>query len=44
MDEVFKVVLELVAAIGGIGAIFTAVVGFSSVFIAEKLQKISVKA
>ena len=39
MDEVFKVVLELVAAIGGIGAIFTAAVGFSSAFIAEKLQK-----
>lgn len=38
MDSVIKIVLEIVAGIGGIGVIFSAVVGFCSSQIAEKLQ------
>ena len=39
MNQVWKIVLEVVAAIGGIGVIFTAVIAFSSKFIADRLQK-----
>ena len=37
--DILKIVLQVVAGIGGIGVVFTAVVGFSSGYIAEKLQK-----
>lgn len=39
MSDVLRIVLEIIAGVGGIGIIFTAVVGFSSSFIADKLQK-----
>lgn len=39
MNEALKIVLEVIAGVGGIGAVFTAVVAFSSSFIADKLQK-----
>ncbi len=39
MSDVLKIVLEIIAGVGGIGVIFTAVVAFSSSFIADKLQK-----
>ena len=44
MNEALKIVLEVIAGVGGIGVVFTAVVAFSSSFIADKLQKkISIK-
>lgn len=39
MSDVLKIVLEIIAGIGGIGVVFAAVVAFSSNFIADKLQK-----
>jgi len=39
MNEIMKIVLEVIAGVGGIGAVFIAVVAFSSNFIADKLQK-----
>ena len=39
MDQVWKICLNLVGAIGGIGVIFIMVVKFSSNLIADKLQK-----
>lgn len=39
MNEVIKIALEIIAGVGGIGVVFTAVVAFSSNFIADKLQK-----
>lgn len=39
MDKFWQMVLAVVASIGGIGAIFVAVVHFSSNIIAERLQK-----
>ncbi len=39
MSDVLKVVLEIIAGIGGVSAIFTAVVAFSSSIIADKLQQ-----
>ena len=37
--DISRIVLDIVAGIGGVGVIFTAAVAFSSKFIAEKLQK-----
>lgn len=39
MDNIWKIVMAIIASIGGIGAIFCAVVSFASDFIAERLQK-----
>ena len=39
MSDVLKIVLEIIAGVGGIGVVFAAVVAFSSNFIADKLQK-----
>ena len=33
MNEVIKIALEIIAGVGGIGVVFTAVVAFSSNFI-----------
>lgn len=38
-SDIQKIVFEILAGIGGIGVVFTAIVGFSSNFIADKLQK-----
>lgn len=38
MDSVWKLVLAIIASIGGIGVVFTAVVAFTSNLIAERLQ------
>ena len=37
--NVLAIVLQIIAGIGGIGIVFTAVIGFSSNIIADKLQK-----
>lgn len=39
MDNVWEIIISLVASVGGIGVIFTAVTYFSSNFVAERLQK-----
>lgn len=39
LDNVWEIIISLVASVGGIGVIFTAVTYFSSNFIAERLQK-----
>ena len=39
MGDGLKIVLEILAGVGGIGVVFTVVVGFSSSLIADKLQK-----
>lgn len=39
MNEVLKIVLEIIAGVGGIGVVFAAIVAFSSNIIADKLQK-----
>lgn len=39
MDKIWKIVLAVIAGLGGIGVVFGAVVFFTSNFIAERLQK-----
>ena len=39
LSEIWQIVLGIVASIGGIGVIFSAVVAFTSNFIAQRLQK-----
>lgn len=39
MDKIWEMVMAIIASLGGVGAIFCAVVYFSSNFIAERLQK-----
>lgn len=39
MDKIWEIVIAILTSIGGIGAIFCAVVHFTSNFIAERLQK-----
>lgn len=39
MDKIWEIVLTLIASLGGFGAVFCAVVYFTSNFIAERLQK-----
>ena len=39
MNEIWQIVLGIVASIGGIGVIFSAVIAFTSNFIAQRLQK-----
>lgn len=39
MDKIWEVVLAIIASIGGFGAVFSAIVYFTSNFIADRLQK-----
>ena len=39
MNNIVQIVLGIITSIGGIGAIFTAVIKFSSNFIAERLEE-----
>lgn len=39
MDKIWELVMAVIAGLGGIGAIFCAVIYFASNFIAERLQK-----
>lgn len=39
MDKIWEIVIAIVTSLGGVGAVFCAVVYFASNFIAERLQK-----
>ncbi len=39
MDKIWELVMAVIAGLGGIGAIFGAVIYFASNFISERLQK-----
>ena len=39
MDKIWELVMAVIVGLGGVGAIFSAVIYFASNFIAERLQK-----